>query len=306
RPDLVSTHCAKAGALGRLAAWSLGLPVIYTPHYWSFTDGVPAGSARLYRWAERALAPFGDRVITVCEFDRQLAIRQRVVPAAKLVTVHNGMPDVAIDLRAEPKRSPATLTMVARFEPQKDHRSLLTGLAGLTRYPWQLDLIGDGPLLDATRQMADALGIADRVHFLGQRGDVAARLAQSQVYVLSSNWEGFPRSILEAMRAGLPVVASDVAGVSESVADGVTGYVIPRGDSELWRTRLEGLLSDPDLRARLGANGRARYEEEFTFARTLDRTMAVYQDVWNARDRSHTVARLIGHPAPISRHPPAP
>ena len=99
-PDLVSTHCAKAGALGRLAAASLGLPVIYTPHYWSFTDGVPRASALLYRWGERLLAPFGARVITVCEFDRQLAIRQRVVSRRRLVTVYNGMPDVGAHLRA--------------------------------------------------------------------------------------------------------------------------------------------------------------------------------------------------------------
>ena len=131
------------------------------------------------------------------------------------------------------------LTMVARFEPQKDHPSLLKALARLRNHAWRLELIGEGPLLERTRDLARSLGIADRVEFLGQRSDVAERLATSQVYVLSSNWEGFPRSILEAMRAGLPVVASDVAGVSEAVVDGVTGYVVPRGETEPWQRRLD-------------------------------------------------------------------
>ncbi len=279
RPDLVSAHCAKAGCLGRVAASSLGLPVIYTPHYWSFTEGVPRKSALLYRWGERFLTPFGARIITVCEFDRQLAIRQRVASRGKLVTVHNGMPDVPPEFRAKPERSPVLLTMVARFEPQKDHASLLHALARLKQLPWQLDLIGEGPLLGRTQTLVSELGVADRVRFLGQRSDVPARLAESQVYVLSSNWEGFPRSILEAMRAGLPVVASDVAGVSESVEDGVTGFVVPRGDRETWRHRLEQLLTDPALRARLGTSGRVRYEQRFTFERTLEQTLAVYRQV---------------------------
>jgi glycosyltransferase involved in cell wall biosynthesis len=279
RPDLVSTHVAKAGALGRVAAWSLGLPVIFTAHSWCFTEGVPWKSALLYRWGERISAPFGARIITVCEFDRQLAIRQRVALRRQLVTVYNGMPDISAAFRATPERSPVLLTMVARFEPQKDHDSLLHALAGLKQHAWQLDLIGEGPLLVRAHNLARDLGIADRVRFLGQRSDVAALLAQSQTFVLSSNWEGFPRSILEAMRAGLPVVASDVAGVSEAVEHGVTGFVVPRGDSGAWRLRLEQLLTDSALRASLGANGRTRYEQRFTFERTLEQTIAVYRDV---------------------------
>jgi glycosyltransferase involved in cell wall biosynthesis len=301
RPDLISAHCAKAGCLGRLAAWSLRLPVIYTPHYWSFTDGVPRRNALLYRWVERLLTPFGTRIITVCEFDRQLALRQHVASGRKLVTVHNGMPELPAQSRARPERVPVLMTMVARFEPQKDHASLLRALAELKALPWQLDLIGDGPLFGRTQDLARELGIGDRVRFLGHRNDVAARLAQSQVYLLSSNWEGFPRSILEAMRAGLPVIASDVAGVRESVEEGVTGFVVPRGDREVWRVRLQQLLTDPLLRSRLGANGRVRYEQHFTFERTLERTFALYQQVLLERQgmaASRVAPELPPQPSP--------
>ena len=278
-PDLVSTHSAKAGWLCPLAAASLGIPSVQTTHGWSFTGGVPRMRSLFYRWAERIGVLCADRVINVCEYDRQLALRYHVAPAEKLVTVHNGMPDVPGELRAQPDRVPVRLAMVARFEPQKDHGTLLHALAHLTDWAWELDLIGDGPLRPQAAALARDLGISHRVHFLGARTDVAELLAQQQVFLLITNWEGFPRSILEAMRAGLPVVASDVGGVRESVVDGTTGFVVPPCDPEALRARLGTLLRDPRLRTSFGQAGRARYEARFTFDRMLEQTLAIYGEV---------------------------
>jgi glycosyltransferase involved in cell wall biosynthesis len=104
-------------------------------------------------------------------------------------------------------------------------------------------------------------------------------LSRAQVSLLVSNWEGFPLSILEAMRAGLPVVATSLAGVSESVHDHETGFLVPRGDVDALRDRIGRLVSDPSLRLRLGANGRRRYEEDFTLEAFVNKTVAVYQGV---------------------------
>jgi glycosyltransferase involved in cell wall biosynthesis len=104
-------------------------------------------------------------------------------------------------------------------------------------------------------------------------------LAQAQVSLLVTNWEGFPLSILEAMRAGLPVVASSVGGIGESVRDGETGYLVPRGGVELLRDRIERLLADSTLRLRLGASGRTRYEQHFTLGHAVAKTLRVYGDV---------------------------
>jgi glycosyltransferase involved in cell wall biosynthesis len=254
----------------------LGIPALFTAHGWSFTTGVPALPARLYRWVERLTAGFADRIITVSEYDRQLALRYRVVSPAKLVTVHNGMPDVAPALRARPERCPPRLVMIARFEPQKDHATLLRALAQLKSTPWELDVIGDGPLRAQAAALATELGIGQRVRFLGFRRDIAEQLAQHELFLLISHWEGFPRSILEAMRAGLPVVASDVGGVRESVVQGETGFVVAPQDVGALSARLETLLSDPGLRSRLGAAGRLRYEQHFTFERMFEQTLAVY------------------------------
>jgi glycosyltransferase involved in cell wall biosynthesis len=253
------------------------VPVVFTVHGWAFTPGVPPLQAALYRQVERLVGPLASRIITVSEYDRRLGLAARVAPEDRLVTVHNGMPDVPPELRADPARSPARLVMVARYGAQKDHPTLLRALADLRQHPWELDLIGDGPSMGQTEALATELGLAGRVRFLGQRTDVDRILAAAQVSLLVTNWEGFPLSILEAMRAGLPVVASSVGGVAESVRDGESGYLIPRADVPHLRDRIERLLTDPALRARLGAAGRARFVRDFTLSASVARTLGVYR-----------------------------
>ncbi len=282
RPSLVSTHSSKAGWIGRAAARSLGIPAVFTAHGWAFTEGVPAAQRGTYWLAERLAAPLSSRVITVSEHDRRLAIRLRVVPPHKVVTVHNGMPAAPSLPLAGPNGKAVRMAMVARFQEQKDHRLLLNALSGLLALPWELDLIGDGPLQAEVEAQARRLGIAERVRFLGLRRDVPELLAQSQLFVLATRWEGFPYTILEAMRAGLPVVATDVGGVPEAVVHEETGFLVPRGHVQALRQRLSETLASPELRLRFGAAGRERFEAEFTFERMVDKTAAVYREAASA------------------------
>jgi glycosyltransferase involved in cell wall biosynthesis len=283
RPDLLATHSSKAGILGRIAGRSLRVPVVFTVHGWAFTPGVPPSKAAVYRQVERLVGPLASKIITVSEFDRQLGLAAGIAGEDRLVTVHNGMPDVAKSLRADPGRSPVRLVMVARFGAQKDHPTLFRALAGLQTLDWELDLIGDGPLMEDRKSLAASLGLGGRVHFLGQRSDVDRILSGAQISLLATNWEGFPLSILESMRAGLPVVASAVGGISESVRDQANGYLVARGDVGLLRDRVERLLKSPGLWARMGADGRARFEQGFTLAHSVNRTLAVYRDVLSRR-----------------------
>ncbi|WP_279432263.1 glycosyltransferase [Caldanaerobacter subterraneus] len=189
------------------------------------------------------------------------------------------MPDIDSTLFAKPEVEPVHLIMVARFEEQKDHILLLETLEELKDLSWTFELVGDGPLIGIVRERAEKLGISDKVQFSGACDDVPFRLAKAQIFILTSKWEGFPRSILEAMRAGLPVIASDVGGVKEAVIDGLTGYIIPRGDKEELKKRLKELILDSHKRIRFGLAGRKRYEEFFTFERMAKQTMEVYQEV---------------------------
>ena len=279
QPELITAHGAKVGILGRLAARYLGIPLVVTVHGWACAPGTPAVQAAVSRGLERSIGSLATKLITVSEFDRRFGIASRLVPEDRVVTVHNGMPDISPAFRASAQTSPPRLVMVARFEPQKDHATLLLALSGLQEHPWELDLVGDGPLRSAMEKLATDHNLGSRVHFLGQRTDVDRLLAQSQISVLASHWEGFPLSILEAMRAALPVVASDVGGVSEAVENGETGYVVPRGDVQQLRGRIASLLQSADLRAQFGAAGRTRYEPRFTLDHMVARTLEVYQSI---------------------------
>lgn len=294
QPDLVSTHSSKAGIIGRLACAAGGPPCLFTAHGWAFTPGVPNPQRSLYRLIERSLAPLAARIICVSEHDRGVAIGAGIRPS-RLVTIHNGMPDIPPTLRSDPGRGdPVRIVMVARFASQKDHPTLLRALAAVEGA--QLDLVGEGPSIEATRALARSLGIEHRVAFLGHREDIAQILSRSHLFALISHWEGFPRSTLEAMRAGLPVIVSDAGGSAEAVEEGTTGYVVPPGDLVAARDRLRRLVASPRLRQEFGAAGRQRYETEFTFERMFQRTFNVYRSLVPAlRDENSG-----GHP-PVSK-----
>lgn len=279
RPDLLALHSTKAGLLGRFSKIGINVPTVFTAHGWSFTEGISPGWASISRTLEKIAAPLADRIITVSDYDRRLALRAGICSKEKLVTIHNGMPDA--EHFSEPGKSPGPvkITMVARLDEQKDHDTLLSALSILKNYNWTLDLIGDGPREDVLRRYADRLSLGKRVNFLGLRDDVEMLLAESHIFVLSTKWEGFPLSILEAMRAGLPVIASDVGGVPEAVKNCETGYLVPRMDSDALADRITSLLADPDQRMLMGAAGRRSFEENFLFERMAEQTLTVYKQL---------------------------
>ncbi len=279
RPDLITLHSSKAGVLGRLAARGLGIPVVFTAHGWAFVEGVPRVQAMIYRQAERLLAPLADRIITVSDFDRQLALNAGVGTTQRLACVRNGVHDVAPELRAQPEAGPVRLTVVARLDVPKDPFTLLRALHRLRDRAWSLEWIGDGPRLDPARRLASTLGIDSRCEFVGARSDVPQRLARASMLVLPTWREGLPLCVLEAMRAGLPVVASAVGGIPEAVVDGQTGrLVLPRNVDSLTQA-LGALLDNPGARGRLGAAGRRRFEARFSFARQYAATVGVYRSL---------------------------
>ncbi len=172
--------------------------------------------------------------------------------------------------------------MVARFTEFKDHGLLLRAFA---RVPGEsrLKLVGDGETVAAARKLAEDLGIRDRVEFKGSRGDVPEILAETDVFVLASKTETLPISILEAMRTGLPVIASDVGGVSEEVIDEETGLLVEPGSVDELAAALRRLLADKTLRVRMGRSGRRRFEQIFRADKMIESTEAVYREVLETR-----------------------
>lgn len=278
-PHLVSAHSSKAGALGRLACLRLGIPILYTPHCWSFTDGFP--NARPYLFIERTLAPLATRIITVCQQERDHGLLKGVGRDDQTLCIHNGVvdnneytPRADLDLAESPN-----ILMVGRFEAQKDQDLLLRALADNVDLDWTLTLVGDGPRKGECETLARDLGISSRVEFVGYSSRVEEHLRRADVVAMITHWEAFPRSVLEAMRAGLPVIVSDVGGCREAIVEGETGRIIARGDRLALARVLRELISDHQLRKNMGARARDLYLSRFTFEIMYQKYLELYQAV---------------------------
>lgn len=283
RPDIVHLHSSKAGIIGRLIAKSLGIPSVFTAHGWSFTEGVNESKRNFYRAVERFMARLVDKVITVSRYDHDLALQSGVGSNDKFIIIHNGMPEISVIVSPRKNKNITRFVMVARFDEPKDQKLLVDSFSSFKRTNWVLELIGDGPFLEDVRSHTHKLGIADKIIFSGACNDVPARLANADVFCLISNWEGFPLTILEAMRGGLPVIASDVGGVSEAVIDSETGYLVPRGDKAAIVSSIQEILTSEEKRQEMGRNGRERFEKNFTFEIMLEKTIGVYQEVLGSK-----------------------
>jgi len=284
--DLVSAHSAKAGLLVRLLAITPGFPpVIFTAHGWSFAFGVPMVQRLFSLNLERLLALFSRKIVTVCNSDKLLALSQGVARPSTIKVIHNGMPSLPLrdkQSRHHQRSSSVRIVTIARYEKQKDHDTLLRALARIPERHWQMTLLGGGPGLESVKSLALSLGIHKNLEVLGRCSDVVPYLDSADIFVLSSHWEGFPRSILEAMRSSLPVVATDVGGVSESVIDNYNGFCVAPCDADALAAALRKLLVSPELREIMGERSRDLFEAKFTFSRMAAATWDLYHNVLRA------------------------
>ncbi len=280
KPDLLHMHTFKAGFIGRIAGWWMGIPSVYTMHAWLWDTEVVSETSRVIGHAlERIAARFCRRIITVSEAGERILAELKIGAPHQSVTIHNGIVDCEDHARHGPKDSPI-IVMVARFMPPKHQDALLRAFASLSPGP-RLRFIGDGITRPAVEKLAAQLAVSDRVEFLGERGDVPRLLADSDIFVLSSVMEMFPISILEAMRAGLPVIASDVGGIGEAVVHGVTGLLISNQSMTELTLALQLLVQDSNIRARLGSAARRSFLNHFQFFPVAERTQALYLEVLN-------------------------
>lgn len=286
RFDIVHTHSTKAGLLGRLAARLAGVPIIlFTAHGWAFSEGRSWPWRWLLAQVERLPALFSTKIICVSEHDLQLALQFRVAPSEKLTVIYNGidpspfasLPDKR-ELRRELGFSPSEtiITMVGRLAPPKDFDTLFTACEQLAVWGWKLLIVGDGLLRSRLARAIEAQDLQHRVLLLGERGDVPRILKASDIFVLSSRWEGLPLVVIEAMLAGLPVIATCVGGLPELVKDGVTGILVPPRDPTALHHALGQLLSDEKLCQRLGIAGQRRALERFTVERLIAQVRDLY------------------------------
>jgi len=282
RPDIVHAHSSKAGALGRLAAAVARVPVrVFTVHAWPFS-AYRGLTGRFYLWVERRLRRLTTSVVCVSRSTRDLGVAAGACRPEEAVVIHNAV-DVSSFAVTERRELASQILSVGRFAFPKDFPTLIAALASI-QTDWRAAFVGEGPLRSAIAGELERKGLAPRVDLPGSRDDVPEVLASAGIFVLSSRSEGFPVSVLEAMAAGLPVVASDVGGVSEAVVHGETGLLVPANDPAGLAGALEQLLRDAPLRRRLGAAGLERARREFDVARFRSAHLELYQRELARRD----------------------
>ena len=286
-PDLISCHSTIAGLVGRFTVRGR-IPTIFTAHGWGFAPGIPQPRRALVALAERLAAPKAEKIICVSEFDRQLALAAGVGTPAQLMTIHNGVEEITspqqeIEARNDEGEDMVKALFVGRLAPQKDPLVLVRAVAALPqdiRAKLELTIIGNGPLEQPTRELIASLKLEDTITLLPrlERRDLFARYGTSDLFILTSHWEGLPRSILEAMAHNLPIIATDVGGVAEAVGEDA-GLLVPEHHQGALTQALKRLISDKKLRQNMGAAGRAKTLGDFSLERMCNKTEEVYKAI---------------------------
>src|SRR5581483_557945 len=313
RPDILHTHTAKAGAVGRIAALLAGPArpkvVVHTFHGHVLRGYFGTAKTEAFRRLEQTLARSSDALIAVSPEVRDDLVRLGVAPASKIAVVRLGLdlearvaaPAAARDeLRAElgVRDGGFLVAWLGRMTEIKRIDLLLQAVARLDGGT-ELLLAGDGPLRPRMEQLAVELGISERVHFAGFRSHVGAVYAAADALALTSANEGTPVSVIEALAAGKPVVSTDVGGVRDVVADGKTGYLVPAGDVDGVADRLRGLAEDADLRRELGAAGRERVLPRYAVPRLVDDIDRLYRTLLEVEQPTqHLVRTRLSTPLP--------
>lgn len=292
--DIVHTHMSKAALLGGLAGRLAGAPVVVNTAHNLGSIALPKAWLRaLFRVYDKLLLSITtDTVVTVTDHVRAEVVARRIVGPSRVRAIPNGLrarPPVGEGeagaarnaLLADIGAGPQTLVLgsVARLVWFKGLDALIAALPSVVRACPQvrLVLVGDGPMRAELAQQATALGVHDRVSFLGERQDVERLLPAFDVFTLPSVSEGMPMTILEAMHACRPVVATSVGGVPEVVADGVTGLLVAPRDPAALAAALIRLLGDATLRRAMGRSGRERVEAQFTAAAMVSATDQLFR-----------------------------
>jgi glycosyltransferase involved in cell wall biosynthesis len=261
-----------ADVYGAMAARMRGEKLVSTKHN---DDPFRAGP---FRYVERALGRAADRVIAITESLRRFTIDQVGLPPDKVETIHYGMDELPAawgeNAPDDVPRDARILLAVARLTTQKGIDVAVRALP-LLPDDTVLVVLGDGPQRGELERLANDVGVVGRVFLRGRAPDVAAWLRRATVLVHPARWEGFGLGVLEAMLAGLPVVASRVSSLPELVVDGETGFLVPPDDASSLAGGIAQALEQPAL----GEAGRVRAQSEFSVARMAERTARLYRSL---------------------------
>ena len=267
KPAVVQTFLFHANILGRIAAWFARVPIV--------VSGIRVAERRnrWHGWIDRWTNALVTTNVCVSEGVAHFAKQETRLSQQKLVVIPNSV-DVERFAHAQPTdlktlglpENCRVFVSIGRLEYQKGFDVLLRAIEQLTPLTdeWHFVIIGDGPDRKSLQEQSSRSGLASHVHFLGRREDVPQLLKASTALILPSRWEGMPNVVLEAMAAGLAIIATDVEGVAQLVRDGTNGIVVPPDSPDPLATAIRRLINQPEFAATAGAESQRIAEKEFT------------------------------------------
>jgi glycosyltransferase involved in cell wall biosynthesis len=292
--DVLCCHGYKANLLGRWAARRAGIPVVAVSRGWT----AETWRVRLYEAIDRLGLRWMDRVVCVSE-GQAAKVRQRTVASEeRIVVIPNAVdaarfadPDSAYRKRLKRLFATPPLRVVGaagRLSPEKGFDVLIEAAAQIIPQDPSLGIVifGAGPLRKRLQSQIAAHGLDDRIVLAGFRNDVHRYLPFCDLFVLPSFTEGMPNVVLEAMAAGVPVVATAVGGTPELVVDDVTGYLVPPGDADALARRMGDVLSSAESARAMGQQGRERVQTCYTFAEQSRKYQELFASLCGATERS--------------------
>jgi glycosyltransferase involved in cell wall biosynthesis len=305
KPHIVHTHSSKAGILGRIAAYFAGVPVIvHTFHGFGFNNRQKPWTRWLFIALEKICAPLSTHLVFVSEENRkeaaELGIGKKVpkslIRSGIQLTPTSGRSNVEKDNRAENKIQRALkgippdswrVAYVGNFKPQKNPMDLArVAFEVLKQKPnTHFLLAGEGELQMSVENWCRDQGILEHVHFLGwcrRYDDVQKIFDASNCFLMTSLWEGLPRSLVESFAAGKPAVAYGVDGVRDILVDEETGFLIPPGNVQLAAEKILWLAEHPEKAAKMGEKGRERITKDFDIDLMVRQQEELYKSLYDA------------------------
>lgn len=277
--DVLHLHSTFAGFIGRVGSIGRTVTCVYCAHGWSFSMGISKYKKKIYELIESILAMRSDVVINISNHEQEIAI-EAGISEAKCRMIYNGVKDRGWTPLPEGTR-PKKLLFVGRYDKQKGLDVLIEAMKELGKRGYELDIVG-GRVVDG----GGAAEFPDYIRDWGWQDSafVAKAMADADVVVMPSRWEGFGLVAIEAMRAGRPVLASSVGGLSEIVVDGVTGFLF-KPDSPVAIIDAFDRLARVDARD-MGIKARQRFEAQFTALKMNERTCDMYLEAYEHKQSS--------------------
>ncbi|MBU2472981.1 glycosyltransferase family 4 protein [Patescibacteria group bacterium] len=291
KPDIIHVNSSKAGSIVGLAGWVYKLLsgkqicLIFTAHGWAFNEDRPKSQIKLIIFLSKLTALFYDKIICVSEYDQKTALRNKIAPDDKLTVIHNGIDIERISFLTKEKAqkkligkvSPFVIGTIAEYTNNKGLIYLLKAIKNIEDQDINVILIGSGenPDKEKLKSFIKKYNLKN-IHLIEFIDNAASYLKAFDIFILPSIKEGLPYTILEAMSAEVPVIATDVGGIPEIIENNINGILIKPKNHKLIKEKILYLINNPEIAQKLAKNARQKVKKEFTLEKMIEETKNVY------------------------------